>query len=108
MSASVRLGICGNPALHHTAPLVERDLSPVTWREWDRTTRLACERLGVSHAQLGEMRAADVLLALRDSTPEGVDGRSTQTCRGCGGLALEVDARGRCRLCTEPVGGKRV
>jgi hypothetical protein len=77
----------------------EQPLAPVTWREWERVSRLARERLGVGPAQLGEMRVVDVLRALRDATPGGADERETVTCRGCGGLALEVDARGRCRLC---------
>jgi hypothetical protein len=76
-----------------------QELVPVTWREWDRIVHLACERLGVTLTELGETRVVDVLLALRDATPEGVDERAPSTCRGCGGLALEVDAWGRCRLC---------
>lgn len=79
---------------------VYASLRPISWREWYRATKEVACKLGISVAEVGEMRVIDVLKALHASNPADLHEYQRTTCTTCGGLAIEVNHHGDCRRCS--------
>lgn len=79
-------------------PESQRKLVPINWREWHQATKYVAEKLGLSLFSVGEMKVTDVLQALHADEPEDTPA-CAKRCNSCGGLAIELDDHGHCRIC---------